>query len=434
MRIESLGAIALLAIVLAGCGGGGGSAPPSGNNNSTVGGSGANVVSMVVNSGPPAAGGVANIAYVSITLCQPGSTTACATIDDIQVDTGSSGLRVFASVLQSAGLTLPMMTDASNNPIAECLAFVQGYVWGPVATANLTIGGESVSGLPLQIMNDNGSFTPGVPSGCTQETSNSDLDSIAVFGANGIIGVDFLTQDCGSSCAQCATFSGGCTANNDQYYSCNTTSDTCNAAPVAIDSQVVNPVAQFPTDNNGVILQLPSVPAAGQASVTGSLIFGINTETNNSLGNAFVLTLDDTGSFTTTFNSTALGSSFIDSGSSAYFFADSSLPTCASPAQVFYCPAALQTLSAINQGHAPDGALSGDTNTVEFSIDNADSLNGAFAAFDDLGATAVTSTGTEPLNDDFDFGLPFFYGRNVYTGIVGRAAGAGGPVGPYFAY
>src|SRR5580658_5675406 len=213
MRTRFIWALALAALALAGCGGGGGSSPvasssssgssssssgstssSSSSGSSSSGSTTANVVSMVVNSGPAAAGGnVTNIAYVSIQLCQPGSTTACATIDNIQVDTGSSGLRVFASVLATAGLSLPTMADPSApaNSIAECLAFIDGYVWGPVANADLTVGGETASAMPLHILNDNNSYVPTVPSGCTAETSNTNLDTIAAFGANGIIGVDY---------------------------------------------------------------------------------------------------------------------------------------------------------------------------------------------------------------------------------------------------
>jgi Protein of unknown function (DUF3443) len=51
------------------------------------------------------------------------------------------------------------------------------------------------------------------------------------------------------------------------------------------------------------------------------------------------------------------------------------------------------------------------------------------------------STGDAALNDvggtiagsKFDFGLPFFFGRNVYSGIAGQSPS---PIGgnPYYAY
>jgi hypothetical protein len=91
-------------------------------------------------------------------------------------------------------------------------------------------------------------------------------------------------------------------------------------------------------------------------------------------------------------------------------------------------------LSAVNQGHLPDGTPTGSTSTVDFTIVSLAQLSGAASAFDDIGLTAATSTGTEPLNNDFDFGMPFFFGKSVFTGIVGRSAGTGGPTGPYFAY
>jgi hypothetical protein len=39
---------------------------------------------------------------------------------------------------------------------------------------------------------------------------------------------------------------------------------------------------------------------------------------------------------------------------------------------------------------------------------------------------------SQPIANSFDFGLPFFFGRNVYTAIQGRRAGTA--TGPYFAY
>src|SRR5580704_10411879 len=154
-RTKLYSTIALLAIALAGCGGGGGgSAPPSSSSSGASSSGTANVVSMIINSGPAALasqGGTYNTPFISVTLCQPGSTT-CATIPYIAVDTGSAGLRVFASVLTSAGLNLPVMNDPNNpaNTVAECLPFLDGYAWGPIVTAALTVGGESVSSLSVQ--------------------------------------------------------------------------------------------------------------------------------------------------------------------------------------------------------------------------------------------------------------------------------------------
>ena len=75
-----------------------------------------NVVALTVNAGPAAAsGGTFNVAYASVTLCQPGTKT-CATINNVQVDnTGSEGLRLMASALAATGLTLTNMADPNNS-------------------------------------------------------------------------------------------------------------------------------------------------------------------------------------------------------------------------------------------------------------------------------------------------------------------------------
>jgi len=203
---------------------------------------------------------------------------------------------------------------------------------------------------------------------------------------------------------------------------------------MALALQVGNPVIAFATDNNGVILDLPAIASSGATSASGSLIFGIGTQSNNSLGSAAVLTTDANGFFTTTFNGQALDSSFIDSGSNALFFDDSSLTPCGKtpPESDFYCPTSTQSLSAINQGHDAGGATIGATSTVSFQIANLNAINASDYAIADVGGTAAVSTGTNTLNDDFDFGLPFFYGRRVFTAIEGTTAG--GNTGPFYAY
>jgi hypothetical protein len=409
--------------ILAGCGGGGGSsavssAPPPPAS--------ANVAAIAVGPGPAGTKGNINIPYVTISVCQPGTST-CATIDHMLVDTGSYGIRVLASVLASANLSLPPMVDPTNpnNTIAECFPFVDGYTWGPLAVAQVQIAGETASSVSINVLDDNGTYNPSVPTACTSLSNNTSLDSVSAFHANGILGIGVFPDDCGQSCANCNLAGGGCSANNDLYYSCNATSNVCASTPVQENVQVRNPVTLFAADNNGVILQLQSIPSTGAASATGSLIFGIGTQTNNALGSAAVLTTSDTGFFTTTFNGQLLTSSFIDSGSNGYFFADSSLATCSADA-MFYCPPSTVTLSASNQGQ------NGTVSAVTFQVANLNAIPGGDLAINDVGGGAATSAGTDVLNNDFDFGLPFFYGRKVFIAIDG--AMAGGTNGPYYAY
>ena len=182
----------------------------------------------------------------------------------------------------------------------------------------------------------------------------------------------------------------------------------------------------FGVNNNGVIIELPTVPAAGAASVSGSLLFGIGTQANNTLGAARVISVDpSTGVFTTIFNNTSYSASFIDSGSNALFFQDALIAVCAiaSAAPGFYCPA-----STFN-GSAAIPLANGTSATVNFSVANASALvtdHPGFAAFGNLAAPQLSAT-------SFDWGLPFFYGRDVYTAIEG-AGTPGGPTGPYIAF
>ncbi len=60
----------------------------------------------------------------------------------LQVDTGSSGLRIVSSAGGGEfNLALPNEPDSSGNPLDECLVFLDGYVWGHVATADITLRG-----------------------------------------------------------------------------------------------------------------------------------------------------------------------------------------------------------------------------------------------------------------------------------------------------
>ena len=69
----------------------------------------------------------------------------------------------------------------------------------------------------------------------------------------------------------------------------------------------------------------------------------------------------------------------------------------------------------------------GQTGTVTLTIDNAATLfSTGYFAFSSLGGPGGNRT------SGFVFGLPFFYGRNVFTALSGATTPGG--TGPYVAY
>ena len=395
--------LALVAIAFtSGCGGGGGSSS-SGNSSGTGGTTPPvnNTAALLVDAGP--ANNAADQAFTSVTICVPG-TSNCQTIDHIEVDTGSSGLRVLNSVLT---LSLPQQMNGANM-VAECLQFADmTFVWGPVQTADFKIAGEAAASIPVHVIN--GQFNT-IPTSCSNTgTGANDLTSL---GAKGILGVGPFRQDCGAGCAASAV--------SGFYYGCNTSG--CQSIAQSLSTQLQNPVWMFASDNNGVVIQFPAVADAGQATASGSLIFGIGTQSDNALSSATVLTLSNQGNFSTQFNGQSFNNAgFIDSGSNGYFFLNSTatgMPNC-SQSTGFYCPPTTQSFNATNSG------VNGSSKAVSFNVGNADVLlqNPAFSAFNNLGG---------PNPGGFDFGLPFFFGKSVYTAIEGQSTPAG--TGPYFAF
>jgi len=380
--------------------------------------------------------GLPNIGYINglfakVTVCVPGSTSDCQTIDHLLVDTGSSGLRVLGSVLT---LSLPELTDANGVALAECTQFISGAIWGPLRIADFTIANEQATNLAIQVIEES---TFPMPADCT----GTDISTPELLGANGILGIASSMQDCGPSCAAAV---GAHSENPGVYYACSSAAaDGCRAASVPVANQMSNPVAFFSQDNNGTIIELPAIPAGGAPSVTGSLVFGIGTRDNNNLAPATVLRLDDYGQFLTSYptNATSQSLSFIDSGSNAIYFLDSSttqIPTCFSPAHPsmsdFYCPSSTLNLSARVQDSYGMVALN-----VNFSVADAMNLSSSQynIAFDDLtgpSASPQSGTGTNSMSSYFDWGLPFFFGRNVFTAIEGRASTGGGGAGPFVAF
>jgi hypothetical protein len=112
---------------------------------------------------------------------------------------------------------------------------------------------------------------------------------------------------------------------------------------------------------------------------------------------------------------------YVDSGTNGLYFLDSEttgIPTCRAPDDSFYCPSSTVSLTATLLGSG--GAAAAAT----FEVDNATRLfHTSASAFPGLAG---------PSANEVDWGLPFFYGRTVFTAIENQGT-AGGP-GPYVAY
>ncbi len=417
---RTLAGLLLLATAwLSGCGGGG-----SGGSSGNGGGGGStgadNVQSIQVAADVNRS--FVNLVTTSVTLCVPG-TGNCQTIPNVHIDTGSTGLRLLASAVR---LPLPSVTNGSGNRLHTCAAFADGVTWGPLATADVRLGNQTSATLSIQLIKD-GSDGAAVPSDCSDMGTVE--DSVALLGANGVLGVGVFQEDCGGTCVNTAV---------GMYYAC-TAAGACSDTTLALATQLRNPVAALPLHNNGVLLQLPPIPANGAASVTGSLILGIGTSTNNTLSGTPITVPASglrAGYFTASYNGRTLPNSFIDSGSSVYFVDDASIPTCPGNTGLgdlsgWYCPGSANALSALSFGLTLSGS-NGASTSSSFSVANTQYLftqAGAnnLWAFSNLAAPAGGTFGAS-----LDLGLPFFFGKTVFTAIEQRSTPYG--TGPYFAF
>jgi hypothetical protein len=401
-RMLLAGGMVLLAA--SGCGGGASSGGTSGTSGGTTPTPTPVNNTLAIQANAGATNQFFNLLQASVTVCVPGTST-CQTVPNVLVDTGSTGLRLLSSSLTIA---LPTVSDAAGNPLGNCETFSGNtYSWGAVATADVQLAGETASKVPIQIINASG--FPVAPEACSVGGTNTDASSL---GANGILGIGVTQQDCGSACA---TAGSGLLP---VYFGCPSTG--CVVEAVSLQQQLQNPVGLFPQDNNGVVITLPALDAGGDPSASGSLVFGIGTQTDNALNGVQIYTTDGFGNFSVTFNGSSYSGSFIDTGSNGFFFLNANslgVPTC--PVNTdFYCPSSTSNYSAIATG------ANGTAGTIAFSIANANALfNTGNNVFNDVGG---------PNAGGFDLGLPFFFGRTVYVAIEGASTNGG--TGPYYAF
>jgi hypothetical protein len=432
--------VVISVFLLTSCGGATGTTSSSGST-STTSPAVNNTATVTVGFGPLGqTGGYVNGVFTNVTVCQP-STQNCTTIDNVLVDTGSVGLRLVPSALGS--LTLNTISTAGST-LEDCIQYGDtSYSWGPMALAQVQIAGETTSNIGVQIIGSVGAeapasclttpVIPGLPNGGNEDTLES-------LGANGILGIGNGGSDgpwdCGAYCANPSNIS-----TYDSYYVC--PGGACEPVAAPTSDQAENPIAAFTSsDTNGLVITLPSVAATGAATLSGTINFGIGTQSDNALSSSATLyAMDQCDDFPTvtfngfaytdTFCSTGTGGfgGFLDTGSTGLYVSDANtlaslgIYDCPSNSSGygFYCVStgATTTLSGV--------ALKGNANvgsgTVSLTIENATTLlNTNNAVFNDLGG----DSGTDPASDYFDFGAPFFLGRTIFIGITGPSGQTSG--------
>ncbi|MDB5822256.1 MAG: hypothetical protein JWR21_960 [Herminiimonas sp.] len=348
-------------------------------------------------------GNAINIPYVDVTVCQPGTTT-CQTIDHVLLDTGSTGLRLIAPGVLRTDLDLPRLKSTSSKSLANCVQFADGsYLWGSLRTADVSIAGQTAQSITIQEAGDPATDFASIPGDCVGLRNGG---SVAALGVRGILGIGTLKVDCA-----------GCVADIKQkrYFECDGTG--CAPATVTLGQLLSNPVAGFATDNNGMSVIFPPVPDSGVTSLSGALVFGIDTQSNNRLGTATAMRTSAIGALGTKYLNKTYAS-LLDTGSNSLVLPDAFLPTCINN-PLFVCPVVEFSQSAILRGL--DGVSSF---AIDFLVRNFEKVSASVIAV--LDATVISTT--EPL---FVWGLPAFFGRTVFFALDG--ANAGGKVGPYVA-
>jgi hypothetical protein len=417
---------------------------------------GKNVMKLTVNGSTCSVGSYLNKPCVEVTLCDSLTGLKCETISDILLDTGSFGLRVFKSAFtqlepydsNKVAKDFEFISKSNagvNGKLVQCATFGDGTAeWGPVMKAHVILGGEEAVHIPIQVIDrDFANYTAACMNTVDQSPPGQDAASA---GFNGILGVGLFAEDCGEICQ---------VFNTTLYFNCDP-SDTsappqnspCKPTNALVSTeQLKNPIAALGVDNNGLIVQLPIVPQGGAESVEGNVILGIDTRTASSVGYAdnsassglitFTAAEENPGDnfayFKTIYRGTTYPTSFLDTGSNGlYFDAPSSavIKDCtALSAPWFFCPDSEISLQA--QTQSADGLISSIVNFKIIGLQDLFEPNRVFYNFGGDAGTGDNNSNHDPTIS-FDWGLPFFLGRNVYNGINGKTSSLG--TGPYWAY
>lgn len=370
-----------------------------------------------------------NRPMVSLKLCVPGSATQCATVSNVILDSGSTGLRILKAALPLPFPAVPVPAQAGHNlpagsVLAECYPFVTSNAWGTVNAADVYLAGEpALAGAAVHLLD--GAFAGGPPVnantgvGSSCATNGFDLLTLTSLSANGILGVLPMQYD---------NKPAGNLIPANEYWACTTGGGSCTLLEGLVPGMtatvgkgtlqlVANPVFGLPADNNGLVFEFPGIPAAGAVAAQGRLLFGIGTAANNQVpSSAAVLAFDPFARVTVVYNQAIVGTPSsvpLDTGNPVTDFSAGVLgePLCTTPGlQNLLCPAAPRTFSV---GLGSTQSLSTARLTPTLAVGHATALltNTPNRLFDNLVANAVTPS----------LGLPFFMGRTVYMGFPSSA-------------
>lgn len=374
------------ALLLSACGGGGGGGSSAGP---TDGGGNAaavvvpNTLSMTVERGfDTGASWYPNQPFVSLEICKP-DLTGCVTLPKVLVDTGSFGLRIFESALN--GVT-PTPISHQGGELRQCAGFGSGYALGRVVKVGLKMAGASARDLPIQVIETSASAAP---NDCAS-TGSAQFTAKEQVGGNAILGIGPLATDSGAGLRV-------------RYYVRNGNQNTL-VSQVPSDLAVANPIGRLDQHANGAVLDFPAAEANGNATLSGSLILGLNTAANNATTGVNFLRVNDSARLWATVGGTRYPG-LIDSGSNYYHFPYRILAPCANT--IFFCPPVAQRVPITLQDTGQTMSLA-----REFTIDDYNRY-GANAA--QPGLAGYESGATEMI-----LGLPFFYGRKIYVSIQGK--------------
>lgn len=344
--------------------------------------------------------GEVNAMCVTVSVCVPG-TTQCQTIPDIVLSTDDDGLRIFSSAVN---VPLPAVNDAGSGlPVAECMSwYTSSPMWGPIVTADVQLGGETAPAVTMQLIDN--TYGP-APSSCANPFTTP-----ASYGGNGILGVGAFNFDCGTGCTTDGSYG--------LYYTCS--GGTCSSSAVDLSSEVENPIAFLPVDNNGVTITIPPLTShVSTTDVTGYLIIGIGTETNSAPSGLTALGTDGFGYLSTSVSGTTYS---VDVSSGIYtnnLPSSANWPACTQTGWAnFLCPTSEQTFSATVAGGSGTASV-----PVSVAVGNDTSRGTANVAIDDLSGSTSSTLIT--------LGVPYFFGRTITIGFESAITPLGS--GPFVA-